>query len=124
MGCERQTTLVCAFCAVPVVFATHTRHVWLATSFFALAGAANQGWSATMFTVVSDMFPKRAVASVVGIGGMFSSIVSVGFSWLVGDILQNTGTYDTILLLCGGAYIATGVIFHLIVPQIKPIEIQ
>lgn len=121
---RKTAALLCAICAVPVVFATHTRNVWLATSFFALAGAANQGWSATMFTVVSDIFPKRAVASVVGIGGMFSSIVSVGFSWLVGNILQNTGTYDKILLLCGGAYVTTWVIFHLIVPQIKPIEIQ
>ena len=121
---RKTAALICAFCALPVVFATHTRHVWLATSFFALAGAANQGWSATMFTVVSDIFPKRAVASVVGIGGMFSSIVSVGFSWLVGNILQNTGTYDKILLLCGGAYVATWVIFQLIVPQIKRIEID
>ena len=121
---RKTATLVCAFCAVPVIFATHTRHVWLATSFFALAGAANQGWSATMFTVVSDIFPKRAVASVVGIGGTFSSVVSVGFSLLVGNVLQNTGVYDKILLLCGGAYVATWVIFHLIVPQIKPIEIQ
>ena len=77
-----------------------------------------------MFTVVSDIFPKRAIASVVGIGGTCSSIVSVGFSLLVGNILQNTGVYDKILLLCGFAYVATWVIFQLIVPQIKSIEIQ
>ena len=121
---RKVAALVCAASAVPVIFATRTHHVWLAASFFALAGAANQGWSATMFTVVSDIFPRRAVASVVGIGGMFSSIVSVGFSWAVGSILENTGVYDTILLVCGSAYLVTWVMFHLIIPEIRPIEIK
>ena len=122
-GARKAAALVCACCAVPVVLATHTQSVWLATSFFALATAANQGWSATMYTVVSDMFPKHAVASVVGVGGMFSSVSAMGFSWLVGHILQSTGAYDQILLLCGGAYLVTWLIFHLLVPQIGPIEV-
>jgi ACS family hexuronate transporter-like MFS transporter len=121
---RKTATLVCACCTVPIMFATRTQHVWLATGFFALAAAANQGWSATMFTVVSDVFPKRAVASVVGVGGMFSSLVSMGFSWLVGHILQSTGSYDTILLLCGSAYLGTWLVFHLMIPQIKPIKMD
>ncbi|HUI08407.1 MAG TPA: MFS transporter [Verrucomicrobiae bacterium] len=120
---RKTAALACACGAVPVALATHTRSVWLATSFFALATAANQGWSATMYTVVSDIFPKRAVASVVGLGGMFSSVSAMGFSWLVGHILQSTGAYDQILLLCGAAYLVTWLIFHLLVPQIGPIEI-
>ena len=121
---RKTAALVCACGAVPVVFATHTQSVWLATSFFALAAAANQGWSATMFTVVSDIFPRRAVASVIGLGGMFSSFAAIGFSWLVGHILQSTGVYDQILLLCSGAYLVTWLAFHLLVPQIRSIEIS
>ena len=121
---RKTAALVCACCAVPVVLATHTQSVWLAASFFALAAAANQGWSATMYTVVSDIFPREAVASVVGLGGMFSSVAAMGFSWLVGHILQSTGMYDKILLLCGSAYVVTWLIFHLMVPHIKPVKIR
>ena len=120
---RKTAALACACAAVPVAFATHTQSVWLATGFFALATAANQGWSATMYTVVSDIFPKPVVASVIGLGGMFSSVAAMGFSWLVGHILQRTGVYDQILLLCGGAYLVTWVIFHLLVPRIRPIVI-
>ncbi|HVM62807.1 MAG TPA: MFS transporter [Verrucomicrobiae bacterium] len=123
-GARKGAGMACACCALPVMFATRANHAWLATVCFALAAAANQGWSSIMFTAVSDMFPKRAVASVVGFGGMCSSLVAVGFSRLVGGILQNTGVYDTILIYCGAAYMAALVAFHLLVPQIKPIEIE
>jgi ACS family hexuronate transporter-like MFS transporter len=119
---RKTAALICACCTVPVIFATRTPYVWLAVSFFALATAAHQGWSATMYTVVSDIFPKKAVASVVGLAGMFASVAAMGFSWLVGHILQGTGVYDKILLICGLAYLAAIGIFHTIVPRIKPVE--
>jgi ACS family hexuronate transporter-like MFS transporter len=123
-GARKTALVVCASCALPVMFATRTHHVWLATSFFALAAAANQGWSATMYTIVSDMVPQRAVASVVGIGGMCSSLVAVGFSHFVGDVLENTGVYDTILIACGAAYLVALLAFHLLVPKIQAVEIR
>jgi ACS family hexuronate transporter-like MFS transporter len=119
---RKTAALICACCTVPVIFATRTQYVWLATSFFALAAAAHQGWSATMYTVVSDIFPKKAVASVVGLAGTFASVAAMGFSWLVGYILQGTGVYDKILLICGLAYLLALGIFHTIVPKIQPVE--
>jgi ACS family hexuronate transporter-like MFS transporter len=116
-------SLICACCTLPVIFSTRVQYVWLATGFFALAAAAHQGWSATMYTVVSDIFPKKAVASVVGLAGTIAAVASMGFSWMVGHILQGTGTYDKIMLVCGSAYIVAWLIFHIIVPKIKPIEI-
>jgi len=98
--------------------------VWSATLIFALANAAHQGWSATMYTVVSDMFPKNAVGSVVGLGGAVAAAASIGFAWYVGERLTNTGLYDTILYLCGGAYVVALAIFHIIVPQIKPVRFE
>ncbi len=125
LNAARKTALlVCACGTVPVIFTTHTRHLWLATALFALAAAAHQGWAATMYTVVADIFPKRAVGSVVGLGGAFASAASMGFSWFVGHILQHTGLYHEILLLCGCTYVATSLIFHLMVPQITPIELK
>ena len=76
-----------------------------------------------MYTVVSDMFPKKAVASVVGLAGTIAAVASMGFAWMVGHILQGAGTYDKIMPICGSAYIVAWLIFHLIVPKIKPVEI-
>ena len=116
--------ILCAACTVPVIFAVSFNNVWIATGCFALAAAGHQGWSANMYTVVSDIFPKRAVASVVGLGGTISAIASMGFSYLVGSILQGSGVYDKILLMCGSAYLIALLIFHVVVPKIHPIKIE
>jgi ACS family hexuronate transporter-like MFS transporter len=121
---RKTATLLFACCTLPVMFAPRVESVWLATAFFALAAASHQGWSATMYSVVADIFPKRAVASVVGFGGTLASLVSMGFFWLVSHILQGEGTYKTILLICGSAYVAAWLIFHIGVPRIKPVAVQ
>jgi ACS family hexuronate transporter-like MFS transporter len=98
--------------------------VWLAAGFFALASAAHQGWSATMYTVVSDIFPKNAVASVVGFDGTLASLMAMGFFWLVSNILQGTGTYCSIMLICGSAYVVAWLIFQIGVPRIQSVKIE
>jgi MFS transporter, ACS family, hexuronate transporter len=117
---RKTATLLFACCTLPVIFAPRVGSVWLAAAFFALAAASHQGWSATMYSVVSDIFPKPAVASVVGFGGTLASLVSMGFFYLVSHILQDQGTYKTILLICGSAYVVAWLIFHVGVPKIKP----
>jgi ACS family hexuronate transporter-like MFS transporter len=121
---RKSATLLFALCTLPVIFAPRVNSVWLATAFFALAAAAHQGWSATMYTAVADIFPKGAVASVVGFGGTLASLMSMAFFWLVGHELQGEGTYKTIMLLCGSAYVLAWTCFHLGVPRIKPIEFK
>jgi len=121
---RKTASLLCACGTLPVIFATHVGSVWLAAAFFALAAAAHQGWSATMYTVISDIFPKRAVASVVGFGGSLAGFMSMAFFWLVSNILQGEGTYGKIMLICGSAYVAAWLVFHLMVPQIKPVRVQ
>ncbi len=121
---RKTATFICALCTLPVMAAPHVSSPWLAALFFGLASAAHQGWSATMYTVVSDIFPKRAVASIVGFGGMLASFLSMGFFYLVGHVLQGEGTYQTILMFCGGAYLVAWTLFHLGVPRIKPLEIK
>jgi ACS family hexuronate transporter-like MFS transporter len=123
-GSRKTATLLFACCTLPVIFAPRVGSVWLATAFFALAAAAHQGWSATMYTVVADLFPKRAVASVVGFGGTLASLMAMGFFYLVGSVLQGEGTYKSILLICGSAYMVAWTIFHLGVPRIRPVEIK
>lgn len=121
---RKTATLICALCTLPVIFAPRVESVWLATAFFALASAAHQGWSATMYPVVGDMFPKRAVPSVIGFGGTLASLLSLGFFWFVSTQLQDTGSYKNIMLFCGSAYVIGWIIFHLGVPVIKPVKID
>jgi MFS transporter, ACS family, hexuronate transporter len=121
---RKTASLLCACCTLPVIFAPRVDSVWLAAGFFALAAAAHQGWSATMYTAVSDIFPKRAVASVVGFGGTLASLASMGFFWLVSTILQDQGQYGTIMLICGSAYVVAWLIFHAGVPRIKPVTVE
>jgi len=121
---RKSASLLCAVCTLPVIFAPRVDSVWLATAFFALAAAAHQGWSATMYTVISDIFPKAAVASVVGFGGTLASLMSMAFFFLVSHILQGEGTYRTILLICGSAYVVAWLIFHIGVPRIQPCRLK
>ncbi len=121
---RKTASLLCACGTLPVILAPRVGSVWLAAGFFALAAAAHQGWSATMYTVVADIFPRRAVASIVGFGGTLASLTTMGFFWLVSTILQNQGQYQTIMLICGSAYVLAWIIFQIAVPQIKPVRIE
>ncbi|HEX3626288.1 MAG TPA: MFS transporter [Verrucomicrobiae bacterium] len=121
---RKSSTLLFACCTLPVIFAPRVESVWLAAAFFGLAAASHQGWSATMYTVVSDIFPKPAVASVVGFGGTLASVMSMAFFYFVGHVLQGDGSYKDIMLMCGSAYVVAWLIFHLGVPQIKPASIK
>lgn len=121
---RKTAALICAVCTLPVIITPHTDSVWLATGCFALASAAHQGWSATMYPVVSDIFPRPAVASVIGLGGTLGSLMSLVFFWIVSTILQDKGSYGTIMTICGGVYVVSWLIFHIGVPRIKPIQLD
>ena len=122
VNASRKTAmLVCALCVVPVIFAATTPSLWTATILIGLAASAHQGFSANLFTLVSDLFPARAVASVVGIGGMLGSLVSMLFSQSAGFILQATGSYWSLFLICGFAYLVALAVIHLLVPRMQPV---
>jgi ACS family hexuronate transporter-like MFS transporter len=121
---RKTASFICAVCTLPVILAPYVSSPWLAAAFFGLASAAHQGWSATMYSVVGDIFPRRAVASVVGFGGALASVLSMGFFYLVGHVLQGEGTYKSIMLICGSAYLVAWTVFHIGVPRIRPIELK
>jgi ACS family hexuronate transporter-like MFS transporter len=74
---RKTAMLLCALCVVPIVLAVRASNLWAAVGLISLATAAHQGWSANLFTLVSDMFPRRAVGSVVGIGGFAGSLAGM-----------------------------------------------
>src|SRR6267142_1720861 len=87
INASRKTAmLICALCVLPVTFAPLTNSLWTAVALISVATAAHQGWSANLFTVASDLFPKRAVGSVVGLGGMLAAKT-------IGQTLQRTQNY-------------------------------
>jgi ACS family hexuronate transporter-like MFS transporter len=113
--------LLSAVLIVPIVFAS-TVSEWWAVFLIGLAAAAHQSWSANLFTTVSDMFPKKAVGSVVGLGGMAGSIGGMLIATAAGYILQITGEYLILFVFSGSAYLIALLVFNLLVPKIEEIE--
>src|SRR6266511_1809099 len=116
--------LVCAISVGPIIFAAHASSLWAAVGFVSLAAAAHQGWSANIFTMASDMFPRRAIGSVVGIGGMAGSIGGMLIQTTVGLILFYTGSYLPIFIIAGSTYLAALAIIHLLVPRLEPADVE
>jgi len=116
---RKTALLVCALCVVPVVFASKVSNQWVAVCLIGLAAAAHQGWSANLYTFVSDTIPRKAVSSVVGMGGMAGSIAGIFFSLFVGAILKWTyNNYLILFLIAPTAYLLALGMIHLLVPKI------
>ena len=121
----RKTTMFCmALCVMPIVLAATVDSMWTAVLLLGLACAAHQGWSANMFTIASDMFPRRAVGSVVGFGGMMGAIGGMLIATATGWILQLTGSYHVLFVLAGCTYLAALVVIHLLVPRLEPARLE
>jgi ACS family hexuronate transporter-like MFS transporter len=90
----------------------------------AVAAAAHQGWSANIFTMASDVFPRRAVGSVVGIGGMAGAVGGMLFSAATGYVLLWTNSnYVPIFIVCGSVYLLALLLIHLLMPRLEPAKI-
>jgi ACS family hexuronate transporter-like MFS transporter len=117
---RKAAMLVCAVGVVPIVLVTGVRSLWGTVALISLATAAHQGWSANLFTLASDMFPGRAVASVVGIGGFGGAIGGMCIATVTGFVLQFTGSYVPIFVIAGSAYLVALLIVHLLAPRLEP----
>jgi ACS family hexuronate transporter-like MFS transporter len=121
---RKTAMLLCALAVVPIMAAARVSNLWTAVWLVALAAAAHQGWSANLFTLVSDTFPRPAVGSVVGIGGMAGAIGGMIISLVVGEILQRTGSYVLIFIMAGSMYLLALLVIHALVPRLQPVKIQ
>ncbi len=117
---RKSTMLACALCVMPIVFATQVASLWAAVGLIGLAAAAHQGWSANIFTLASDMFPRRAVGSVVGIGGFGGAVGGMLIATAVGHLLQWTGSYVPVFLLAGAAYLLALLVIQVLAPRLTP----
>jgi ACS family hexuronate transporter-like MFS transporter len=120
---RRIAMLICAILVVPVVFAANITNMWLAVVIIGLAAASHQGWSANIFTIASDLFPKKAIGSVVGLGGMAGAVGGMIFMTSTGYIVEATGSYMPMFIICGSAYLITLGIITLLLRNPRPIEL-
>lgn len=128
---RKSAMLFFAICVVPVVTARFFGNMWIIVGLISLAAAAHQAWSANIFTTASDMFPKKAVSSITGIGGMAGSIGGIIFQPLVGWILDyftrqgnKTLGYNIIFVVCGSAYLLAWVVMHFFAPKMQRVQLD
>ncbi len=120
LNAARKTSLlVCALCALPVFSAALVSSSWVAVLVVGLAAAGHQGWSANLYTFVSDTMPKRAISSVVGLGGFASGLVSTFAQKQVGRVLDSSHSYVPVFVTASTMYLLALLCLHLFVPRIK-----
>ena len=117
---RKTAMLLCAISVVPIVFASRVEGLWTAVALISIAAAAHQGWSANVYTLASDMFPRQAVGSVIGFAGMSGAIGGMLIAKVTGYILQSTGSYLPVFIIAGTTYLVTLAIVHLLSPSLEP----
>lgn len=128
---RKAAMLLFALLVVPIMLARYATSIWPAVALISLAAAAHQAWSANIYTTASDMFPKRVVGSVIGLGSMAGSVGGMLFPLLVGHLLDaakasgniNTG-YNLIFMICGSAYLLAWVAMHFFAPRMAPVHLE
>ena len=115
--------LICALAVTPITFAANVKNLWGAVALIGLAAAAHQGWSCNLFTTTSDMFPRNAVGSIVGLGGMAGALGGATMAVATGYILESTHqNYAIIFTIAGTLYLFALSVIHALAPNMAPVE--
>jgi MFS transporter, ACS family, hexuronate transporter len=120
---RKYTMLICALAVLPVFVLRDLSSLWPAVAILAIAAAAHQAFSANLLTLPSDLFPRTAIASVAGIGGMAGGIGGMFMAKFVGWVLDKTGSYDAVFAIAGCAYLLALTVIHLLSPRLEPVLI-
>jgi ACS family hexuronate transporter-like MFS transporter len=120
---RKATMLFWALCVLPIYFAQDIASVWVAVLVIGLATAAHQAFSANLYTLPSDLFPRAAVGSVVGIGGTVGAIGGMLMAKFTGYILDATHSYSLLFAVCASAYLLALLVVHLLSPKLEPVRI-
>lgn len=121
---RKTTMLLCALAVIPIVTAQFVSSLWLVVAIISLAAASHQAWSANLMTLPSDLFPKQAVASVIGIGGTAGAMGGMLMTTYNGYILDVFKSYQPIFIVAGSAYLVAIVVIHLLTPRLRPVAAE
>jgi ACS family hexuronate transporter-like MFS transporter len=121
---RKTAMIIAALLIVPTMLAPRAGSMWVAVAIVGLAAASHQWWSANVFTCASDMFPRKAVATMVGLASFLGAMIGMGFQRAVGHILVVThNNYGLIFVYCGLAYVTAWAILQVLAPRLKPVEL-
>ena len=121
---RKTTMLICALLIVPIFLTPFVHQLWVVVALLGMATAGHQGWSANLFTLPSDMFPKSAVASVTGIGGMAGAVGGALLQLGTGFIVYLTHSYVTLFVIACLAYPLAFIVIHSISPRLAPARMK
>ena len=120
---RKTTLLIFAIGALPYFLITGITNLWIATLLVGWLAAVHQAFSANLYTLPSDVFPRKAVGSVIGIGGMVGGIGGMVMAKSVGHVLEGMGGYGPIFAVCGGVYLLAILVIHLLTPKMEPVAL-
>ncbi len=120
---RKAVMLGCAIAVMPIMLTAFTADLWTNVLLIALAAAAHQAWSANLFTMATDLFPRQAVGSVVGFGGTAGAIGGMLIAAVTGWVLATTGSYVPMFVLAGVGYLIAFAVVHSLVPHIEPVSL-
>jgi ACS family hexuronate transporter-like MFS transporter len=121
---RKTTVLIMALMVVPVFFLSYLSNLWIAVLLMSMATAAHQGWASNIFTIVSDIYPRKAVGSVTGLAGFAGAVGGILFAPLVGFILEATGSYYIVFAYASLSYLLVWLILKIFIPRIVPIDLK
>ncbi len=118
---RKTVILICAVLVLPVMLVSSISNLWVAVGLITLAAAGHQGWAANIFTIVSDIYPKNAVASMIGLSGFTGAIGGALSASFVGLLLETTGSYFLMFMIAASVYLVNWLILKIFIKEIKPI---
>lgn len=120
---RKVTILLCALLILPVMLVSQVANLWVAVALISLAAAGHQGWASNIFTIVSDIYPKKAVGSMMGLSGFTGAVGGALSASFVGVLLETTGSYFLIFLVASSVYLMNWIILKTIIKEIKPLNL-
>jgi len=120
---RKTAILICAILVLPVMLVSSITNLWVAVGLITLAAAGHQGWAANIFTIISDIYPKNAVASMVGLSGFTGAIGGALSASFVGLLLETTGSYFLMFMVASSVYLVNWLILKIFIKEIKPITV-
>jgi len=118
---RKTAILICALIVLPVMLVSSISNLWVAVGLITLAAAGHQGWAANIFTIVSDIYPKNAVASMIGLSGFTGAIGGALSASFVGLLLETSGSYFLMFMVAASVYLLNWLILKIVIKEIKPI---
>lgn len=119
---RKTTILICALIILPVMLVSHLQNLWMAVALISLAAAGHQGWASNIFTIVSDIYPKNAVGSMMGLSGFTGAIGGALSASFVGLLLESTGSYFLIFFTASSVYMINWLIIKFFIRNIVPLK--